>query len=129
MAEEMTLGQMADKAHVLRAKYRKAQSRADELKKEFDDFKEQIMDRIESEKLEGSLVRGKKATVSLKPKTVPTVKDWAKVFKYVKTNDAFHLFERRISSSAWREEVQARKNRDIPGIEKFEKRDLSVTTL
>jgi hypothetical protein len=127
--KELTLEQMADKAHTLRAKYRAANTKAEELKREYDMYATQILDKIKAENLHASLIRGKKAAISLKVSVVPTVKDWTKAHRFIKMNNALHLLERRISSAAFKEELEIRKGRPIPGIEKFEKETLSLTSL
>jgi len=65
-------------------------------------------------------------SISARKSIVPTPVDWAKVYRFVKNNDAFDLFQRRLSVAAWRDRVDDRR-RPIPGIESFEKTTLYIT--
>jgi hypothetical protein len=71
-------------------------------------------------------ITGHEATVSVSINTVASVKDWDKFYKYIRKNDAFHLLERRPASKAWREEVEIRRGKVVPGTEGFEKRTLNL---
>jgi len=61
-------------------------------------------------------------TVSINPRLVPSVKNWAEFEAYIYENRALHLLQRRPSSDAYRDEIKI--HGDIPGVETFE-----VTTL
>ena len=78
-------------------------------------------------KEEGALrVTGSKATISVSINTVPSVEDWEKFYRYVRKHKAFHLLERRPASKAWREEVENRRGRPVPGTKGFEKSTLNL---
>lgn len=64
--------------------------------------------------------------ISMRDSTVPQVVDWEKVYRFVKKNNAFDLFQRRLSSSAWKDRMEDRKA-PIPGVEPFVKTTLYVT--
>lgn len=68
---------------------------------------------------------GSGLTVSVVTSIVPTVKDWPKFEQYVHRHKAFHLFERRVHTKAWREESEALKE-PVPGTEPYERKRLNV---
>jgi Ser-tRNA(Ala) deacylase AlaX len=115
---------MADDLSVDRDAIRKLSDELDLKKKSFKEKEGRILDRM---KEEGALrVTGSRATISVSVNTVPSVKDWDKFYRYVKQHSAFHLLERRPASKAWREEVENRRGRPVPGTEGFEKSTLNL---
>ena len=85
----------------------------------------EIQDRFKKDEIDG--LTSKTAVATLKKITGATVTDWRKVTKYIKANNAFELFQRRINKAAWLEHLEARKQRPIPGVKKFQRVTLSVT--
>jgi len=51
------------------------------------------------------------------PEQQPSVKDWNKLYEYIKDNDAFELLERRPGKVAFRERWE--NGEVIPGVEQF----------
>ena len=121
---QRTLAEMADDLSVDRDEIRKLNDEIDRKKKSFKEKEQRILDRM---KEEGALrVTGSKATISISVNTVPSVKDWDKFYRYIKQHKAFHLLERRPASKAWREEVENRRGKPVPGTEGFEKSTLNL---
>jgi len=58
---------------------------------------------------------------------VPQVKDWDALYKWVARHKAYHMFERRVSVTAWREEIEKRKGTEIPGVVPFNKLRLNIS--
>ena len=67
-------------------------------------------------------------TLSINESIVPQLKAWEQFEAYVYRNRALHLLERRIHTTAWREELQTRDNTPIPGVEPWTRIRLSVRT-
>jgi len=65
-------------------------------------------------------------TVSLKETLIAHVLDWDKVYNYILRNKAFHLMQKRISDGAFRELLENRKGKNIPGIDKFNKKGINL---
>lgn len=63
-------------------------------------------------------------TVSISDAIVPNTTDWGEFEEFVYQNRAIYLFQRRLSSTAYREELKLREK--IPGVEPFTKRTLSL---
>ena len=121
---DLTLAELGDELSAERDVIRGLEVDLKALKSSFRAKEEKILDRM---KEEGVLkITGFEATVSVSINTVASVKDWDKFYKYIRKNDAFHLLERRPASKAWREEVEIRRGKVVPGTEGFEKRTLNL---
>lgn len=66
------------------------------------------------------------ASCSIRKTTVAQVTDWEKFYRYVSRNKAFFLLQRRVSDAAYRETLEERRGRDIPGTEPFTKIGLNL---
>jgi hypothetical protein len=121
---ELTLAELSDALSDDRDAIRTIDEKLKTLKSAYREKEQKILERM---KEEGALrVTGQKATISVSVNTVANVKDWDKFYRYIKKNDAFHLLERRPASKAWREEVENRRGKVVPGTEGFEKRTLNL---
>jgi len=119
-----TLGSISDELHLEREDIRALQSAIDKKKKAYKLKEDAALERMEKEGT--SKITGEFATMSISIITVPQVKDWDKFQAYIKRNSAFHLLERRPAAKAWREEVESRRNRPVPGVEGFQKHSLNL---
>ncbi len=121
---KLTLAELGDELSAERDVIRGLEVDLKALKSSFRVKEEKILERMKDE---GVLkITGHEATVSVSINTVASVKDWDKFYKYIRKNDAFHLLERRPASKAWREEVEIRRGKVVPGTEGFEKRTLNL---
>lgn len=68
---------------------------------------------------------GSGLTVSVVTSIVPNVRNWDEFERYVHRHKAFHLFERRVHTKAWREETDHLKE-PVPGTEPYERKRLNV---
>ena len=107
-----------------REKIRELESKVNELKKGYTTLADEVMDEMETQGIDQ--IRGTKATLSLKKTDVANVLDWEKVYNYIHRNKAFHLMFRRIADGAFREELELRGKRGIPGIEVFTRRSCGL---
>jgi hypothetical protein len=73
-----------------------------------------------------SAFSGRGIRIAMRESVVPQVTDWKKVYRFIKKNDAFDLFQRRLASTAWKDRMEDRKA-PIPGVEAFEKTTLYIT--
>lgn len=121
---DQTLAELGDELCTNRDAIRDLDNKLKALKRSFREKEEKILDRMQEE---GALkVTGQSATISVSINTVASVKDWDKFYRYIKQHNAFHLLERRPASKAWREEVEIRRGKPVPGSEGFEKRTLNL---
>ena len=90
-----------------------------------DKLEAQCMARFKQDKIKG--IKSSLAVAELKTITGASVHDWRKLVAYITKNNAFELFQRRVNKAAWLEHLEARKQRPVPGIKKFQRVKLSVT--
>lgn len=121
---QRSLAVLADELSNDRDEIRRLQDTIDKKKRAFKEKEERILARMKTEN--ALRVTGEKATISISITTVPNIKDWDKFYRYVQKHKAFHLLERRPASKAWREEVENRRGKAVPGTEGFEKRTLNL---
>lgn len=116
------LGACADLIYQLRETRLGLERQAELVKKNESLVREYIIATLPKSEAMG--VAGKVCRVTVKTKTVPQVKDWDKVYKFIKENDAFDLLQRRLSDAAvserWDDDVE------IPGVEEFTAVTLSM---
>jgi hypothetical protein len=119
----MDMGECIDALYEARTKRLAAQKVVDALAAEEEVVKSHIINSFEKVKLEGA--KGRVATASLTRTTVPLVKDWGAFTQYVKENNAFDLFERRVAKVAYRDRLESKEV--VPGLEPFVVVGLSLT--
>jgi hypothetical protein len=122
-----TLGVISDELHLEREEIRRLNT---ELEKKKDAYGKKELAALERMNKEGtSKVTGEFATMSISITTVPQINDWNKYYAYITRNKAFHLLERRPAAKAWREAVEERRGKPIPGATGFEKHKLNLRNL
>lgn len=104
----------------------RAEAARDKEKAKLQKISNEIQDRFKNEEIKGyTTADGLRA--ELKPITGATVTDWNKLASYIYKNKALALLQRRINKANWLERLEARKNRPLPGVKKFQKVTLTVT--
>jgi hypothetical protein len=73
-----------------------------------------------------TLARTKFGTVSVQETIVPNTQDWAELEEYVYAHRALHLFQRRLSAPAFRDEIKVSPSGKLPGVEPYVKKTLSL---
>ncbi len=121
----VTLGSMIDTLTQLRGEKKVAADVVKAIDAKIDALEEDIMARLDKEETPRST--GRTATVSIGESVVGTLEDADKFFEYVRKNNYFHLFQRRLSDPALRELWESGKK--IPGVVPFTKRKLNYTAL
>ena len=114
MAEPQKLGTLIDNMQKIRVERAALAKKDKELEDKLNDLEKDVKERLLAEGMDKA--SGKLATASLKRSLVGNVKDWEKVYAYVKRSGNFQLFQRRLSDAAYRE-ILEKKGADIPGIE------------
>lgn len=97
---------------------------AKEAKERLDNITLSVIDKLDEVGIEGSHNDGH--SVNITEEYVPNEIDWDTLLAYVHQNQAFHLLQRRIAVTAWREE-QAIYGEYPPGTQPFKQRKLSIT--
>lgn len=123
MAEELSLGACIDSLYNKRAERLAAEKKIKVLKSEETLLKLKIRNLLMAADLE--MGAGGIATCSLNTSVEPTPKDWTLIYEYIKENDAFDMIQKRLSPLAVKERWE--NGIIIPGVEKFDDWDISLT--
>lgn len=124
MKKELNLGALCDAITAKREEIGALEQRLADLKAEDKELGEQMKAAMLEQGVEQ--VRGAKATISRSKLLFPRVTDWEKFYQFVRRNGAYHLFQRRLAIEACRDEVVARRGKELPGTETFEEVRLNV---
>jgi len=120
--QPQTLGAMIDTMYELRNQKQALESEAKKLKEQMDLLEAQIIIRQDID--ETTMSRGKTASAILTEQEIPKVEDWDAFYQYIQENEAFHLLQRRVSTAAARETLEAGET--IAGVGTFTKRAISL---
>lgn len=123
---EQSLGNQIDALIKLRNQKREAEAVVKDLEEKFNAMMADVQAALESAGLEKA--SGTLGTASIKKSVVPSVQDWDKFYAFIKKGNLFHLLERRAAAAAYREQLELRKNKPIPGVVSFEKTTVGLTT-
>lgn len=122
-----TLGECIDLAYKVRAerlvKQKELEKELEVYRKKEEEIEQHILLSFDKADIEGA--KGSLATASIQRMTVPSVKDWPVVYKWVSAHGAWDLLEKRMARVAYRDRLEA--GEQIPGVEPFVKVSLSLT--
>jgi hypothetical protein len=110
-----TLAACADELYKTRELRLAAQKATDELQAKETALKEHLINNLP--KSDASGVAGKLARVTVVTKPIPQVKDWDKLYKFIKKTGAFDLLQRRLTDTAIKERWD--NGKEVPGVEPF----------
>lgn len=119
------LDELIDKLFMLRERKRGLQQQIKEVDAEYSEVHTQLLSLLSQ--VGTDYARGALASATVTEQVVPHIDDWEAVAEWVKDNDGLYLMHRRISVGPWRELRNA--GVDIPGVEPFTKRDISLRRL
>ncbi len=108
----------------IRNDLRAAEEIAKKHKEKYDELAQQLIAMMKDDDTEST--GNDAATASIRKTVVAQVTDWEKFYRYIHKNKAFYLIQKRVSDAAWRETLEGRKNRPIPGTEPFTKIGLNL---
>lgn len=72
------------------------------------------------------IARNEHITVTNVEKERPHVQDWDAFYGYLKRSGDLYLLERRVSSKAFKEVLDLRNGKDLPGVSTFKYQQLSI---
>lgn len=111
-----------------RERYKTLDSEAKDLRAEFDNLKYQIIKKCNEMGVDSASVKGV-ANVSVSIKKHASVQDWDALLQYMKENDAYYLFQKRISSQPYQELLAQEGLEDLPGCATFEQEDVNIRAI
>lgn len=120
----MNLGTTIDEIYDLREDIRVLENQIKDINEVKKTKEMEVMEHLQQQNLDKA--SGSKATVSLSVSVIPSVKEWDDFFNYIHRHKAYHLLQRRAATAAYREELDLRNGKSIPGVESFNKSNLSV---
>lgn len=110
-----TLGACIDLMYKLKQERAVIEKSSETIKAQENEIEVHLLDSFGKSDLEGA--RGKLAVAGVNISTVPTVKDWDKLYAYILKNKAWDLLQKRASATAFRERWDDEVV--IPGVEAF----------
>lgn len=121
-----TLGDLIDKLAKIKAEVEVANNELKAVKEREDKAKKEILEMMDAQ---GKLTRaaGKAAQVILREQVLPQVVDWDKLYGFIYEKRYLHLLQRRVSVPGFTELFETLG--DVPGVEKFTKRDVTLRSL
>lgn len=123
MPDPTPVGELIDIYYRVREERKIIRERDKELTRKMDVLQLAIIEKLDAER--SDLGRGKVATGSVQENIIGTMKDYESFSQFVYRHKALHLLDKRINSAAYRKELEVRG--EVPGVEPFTKRVLSVT--
>jgi len=124
--DKMTkLNELIDQMNAKREAMRECRATEKQLKGQYDELELRLISTLDDVGTE--YARGSTASATITEQTVPVIDDWGKVCEWIIDNDALYLVHRRVSSGPWKELQDA--GQDVPGIEPFTKRGISLRKL
>lgn len=119
-----SLGKMIDQMHQLRESYREINQKAKDAKAALDAQEDLVKDALLTQQIQSA--GGETASASITEEVVPNIDSWDEFIDWVRDNDAFYLFQRRINGGAFRELLTA--GQDVDGLSPFTKLKVSLRT-
>lgn len=123
MPEEMDLGTAIDTLYQKRAERLEAEKVVKAMKSEELALKLRVKHLLDAVSLE--MGAGKMATGSINYTIEPAAKNWQEIYLFIRENDAWDMLQKRLSPLAVKDRWDA--GIIIPGIDKFDNWDLSLT--
>lgn len=119
-----TLHELAHQREALRERKRAIAAEEKELNRQIEGIDEQLFGILDEQGVDRISVDG--ISLSISETVVPQVEDWSAVYNMVQETGMFQLFERRISSAAYRELLATMEGASVPGITSFTKRAINM---
>jgi hypothetical protein len=118
-----TVGGLIDELFLLREQRRKLAETDKNLRDQYAELEASLIAALDQQ--EATQARGRSATATLNEEELATVVDWHLVHEFIRSQNAFHLLQRRMNSAAWRE-AAAERGEPIPGTTVFNKRSIAL---
>lgn len=121
------LGELGDALYAKKQEIAAANEVVKRLDAEAREIEDELLIRMQD--VGTDIVRGSAATISISENIRPQLQDWDAFAAFVQRKKALHLFERRISTTAYREIKEALGNKPVPGVTEFTQLRLNVRKL
>ena len=121
------LGELGDALYAKKQEIAAANEVVKRLDAEAREIEDELLIRMQD--VGTDIVRGSSATISISENIRPQLQDLDSFSAFVQRKKALHLFERRISTTAYREMKEALGNKPVPGVTEFTQLRLNVRKL
>jgi hypothetical protein len=122
------LDELIEQALHKRDQYKALDKEATSLRAEFDELKFQIVQKCHEMGVDSASIKGV-ANVNVTTRKHCSVQDWDALLAYMKENDAYYLFQKRISSQPYQDLLTLEGLPDLPGCTTFEQEDVNIRRL
>lgn len=120
----MTQGQLIDQLFELRERIRELDRQSQALKDEKQALEDTLLKELDAQGVQS--VSGRKATASISENIVPSIEDWDSFHAFIRRNNAFYLLQRRANAAPYRELMEQRRGKKIPGATSVTLRTLNL---
>lgn len=115
--KKVNLGGLADDLYAKNEEISALNAKLKALEDEKKGLEEQILTGLRDAGTD--IARGNIATISISETVRASITDFAAFEKFVLSKKALHLFERRISATAYREQLDLLKGKPVPGLSPY----------
>lgn len=119
-------GAIAKRLITIRNDIRAAEEIVKKHKEKYDNLAEELMNMMRDDDV--TVVGNDIAGASIVGTKVAQVTDWEKFYRFISRNKAFYLLQKRVADKVYRELLEDRRGRDIPGTVPFTKYRLNLRT-
>lgn len=127
-----SVGTLIDKLWALREEKKELEAKAAALSKQMEPLEEQLFEKMDAEGVDKAT--GRKASVSFTFNVSANVgvegdteAGWKLLYAYIKKTGYWHLLQRRVTDTAYRELLESGKK--VPGVQPFTKKRINLRTL
>jgi hypothetical protein len=110
---KLGMGELSRKLFDLKNKKSELNKEVKELNPLIEEVEKALLAKMRDEGL--PLISNDLGTVYISPQVVPTVINWDMFYEYVRKTNSFHLLERRLTSTAYREMIE--NGEEVPGVD------------
>lgn len=118
----MTLGELISRREQLRDQKRALNEELKAIDAELNDNEAELLGALDAAGLEHAKIDG--VSVSISEQTMPNVTNWDALYDFIRSNDAFYMLQRRVSTGPYREMLQMEQ--EVPGVEPYIQRKVNM---
>lgn len=122
-----TIGSLITAMSKIKLEREKLSAADKKLVKDFDELEKELIALYKTQGTNKASQGQVLATLKITPR--PKIVDDALLWKFVKKNDYYHLYYRRLNQTAYEELIALNKGVALPGTEVFEDESISLTGL
>jgi len=122
-----TIGELIDDIYKVREKIKALNAQISEFESQKSELEGQLLTAMDDQGITQS--RGSLASATRKMETVAQADDWEALYPYISRTKSWQLLHRRINNAAYRELLEQRNGKPIPGLSSFTKASISLRSI